>query len=581
MINKLKPIQVDKTSFKSIIEGGFLYVDKTDLIHDLITSGATNYFLSRPRRFGKSLLLDTIAEVFKGNRDLFNGLKIGETDYDFETHPVLKFTLSIASDSPKELKSRLGVQLDLMADRMDVKLKHHYYDTSVTELIENIYKKYKKTVVVLFDEYDDPVSSKIDNMNLAKKNAEVLRIFYSGFKSSNDMLRFVLVTGVTRYAMMGISAGFNLLTDISLDERYAAICGFTLNELDEYFSDYYPSVLETIVNSKQYKRSRLYEQRWSKNVKNLSVSDQIAISAIKTETDLRDEILRWYDGYTWDEETKILNPVSVLRFFFKQKFSRYWMATANSKNFLQNILRATPLNFTKDMLSNVPLTDLETVSVGELKPIPLLFQTGYITIDKIKDWITDTTYSFKIPNFEISNDYEKILIEAASNILVDDISREREILKTSIYKRDAAALSDLFEANFSRLTAEQHSRYMVMDNHNLKNYFTEFFYSAVLYLYIRSLIGNNVVQDEQGPYGKPDFTLRFPKNVHTIIEMKYSSRSDKTNIDKTLDNLARKALRVIKEKDYGVQHRKAGGKVISIGMGVAGRGKVKVLFAEE
>jgi hypothetical protein len=169
--------------------------------------------------------------------------------------------------------------------------------------------------VVLFDEYDDPVSSNIVDEKLAAKNAKILRIFFSALKSSNKMIRFAFVTGVTRYGMMGISAGLNNLTDITMDKNYSAICGFTHKELDDNFRGYYNPVLKTILKSEEYKNSRLFERNALEVHPPGSEPEQVEISVLKSESDLRDEIFRWYDGYTWDGMTKVLNPVSILNCF--------------------------------------------------------------------------------------------------------------------------------------------------------------------------------------------------------------------------------------------------------------------------
>ncbi|MDR2200095.1 MAG: AAA family ATPase [Deltaproteobacteria bacterium] len=585
MTEKLKEIRVEEASFKEIIEGGFIYVDKTGFIHKLITSKVKNYFLSRPRRFGKTLLLETMEEVFSGNEKLFKGLEIGKSDYNFKKHPVLRFNMNIQSFNSEQLNLSLMEMLSVMARGWDVELTTDSFDLSVEELIYLIYEKTKAKVVVLFDEYDDPVASNIHDEDLAAMNAKILRVFYSAFKSSNKFTRFAFVTGVTRYGMMGATSGLNNLTDISLDENYSAICGFTHKELDDNFRGYYKPVLETILKSEEYENSRLFERN-AQEVLPLDLEpDRIEISVLKSESDLRDEIFRWYGGYTWDGATEVLNPLSALNFFLKRKFESYWMKTVSSQNFLRDVFKSDPLDFTKDMLSNIPLEDIETVAVGELKPVPFLFHSGYLTIEKFITGIRRNPYFFKAPNLEVKDGYERILTEAASKILVKDSIDERKILLNGVYNRDAAALSDLFEGCYKRLTPEQRKKRHPPSSFaaylDLKNDYAEVFYSSVLYTYLKALLGGAVVQDESGPGEKPHFTLRLPKNVYAIMEMKYGTKNDRENSDAELDALAKKAATLVRRKSCAVHQEKAGGGLIKIAMGVIGRGDVKILFLDD
>ncbi|MDR2199693.1 MAG: ATP-binding protein [Deltaproteobacteria bacterium] len=571
----------DTSSFKDIIEDGYVYVDKTDFLYKILTGDDKNFFLSRPRRFGKSLFLDTIDEIFQGDENNFKDLKIGKMGYDFKKHPVLKFDMNLASGSPKELKTSILGMLRSMAEDKKVKLQSTSYDITLSDLIKYVYNKYEEKVVILIDEYDDPVSSHAENLTLAKKNAEVLRTFYSRFKSSNNIIRLAFVTGVTRYAMMGISTGFNHLVDLTLNKDYAAICGFTHHEMDLYFGHLYPKVLETVVNSVQYKQSRLLEKNKSVDFGGVPLSGDPTVSALNTEADLRDEILRWYDGYTWDGVTKVLNPVSLLYFFKTRSFDTFWNYSGDAESFLKNIFKSSPLSFTKDMLARVPKRDLTTVKVDELKPIPLLFQTGYLTVEKILGGKHEVPYSFKVPNHEIYGDYVRLLAKAVSNETINDINKEILILQNSISDHDSESLSQLFESHYSQLSAEQHARYGNETDLRLKEKLTEFFYSDIIFLYLRTLIGKKVKADEPGIYGNPDLTLQLSDHDYAIIEIKYAAGTGRPDASEVLNNLAKKALDAIKNKKYGVQYRKKGDRVTSIGMGIFGRGKVKIIFGND
>ncbi|MDR1871284.1 MAG: AAA family ATPase, partial [Deltaproteobacteria bacterium] len=218
----LKKISTSATSFRKLINEDYVYVDKTGLLRELLEGSSRNMFLSRPRRFGKSLLLDTILEIFSGDQDLFKGLQIEQSGYDFPKYPVLKMDMSLFSASPEELKLSLMTMLKDLAKKENLILDSPLPGSALKELIEKTRDVYNKDVVVLIDEYDYPVSSKIDNKSLAKGNSAILVDFYASLKSANGLLRFALLTGATRYAMMGISSGLNNLTDITFDKKYAA-----------------------------------------------------------------------------------------------------------------------------------------------------------------------------------------------------------------------------------------------------------------------------------------------------------------------------------------------------------------------
>ncbi|MDR2141401.1 MAG: AAA family ATPase, partial [Deltaproteobacteria bacterium] len=311
----MKNLPLAIQNLREIIEGEYVYVDKTDLLRELIK--IKQVFLSRPRRFGKSLFLDTLEEVFQGNADLFSGLKIAASGYEFKKYPVLRLSMTGDCSSPELLKEGLITKLEDIVKPYfpKVKLRSDKPGVALQRLIKDISQECGEKVVALIDEYDYPVSHYTDNPPLAKANTAVLSSFYVGFKEVDEFLRFVMVTGVTRYAMMGLSAGLNQLVDISFNPKYAAICGFTPDELDQYFGDRYDSVLEH-----------------QKSIGKMPVESSVA--------DLRQKIFDWYDGYTWDGRTRVLNPISILNFFNDSYFKEYWNFSAHSYVFLKNTMAA-------------------------------------------------------------------------------------------------------------------------------------------------------------------------------------------------------------------------------------------------
>ncbi|MDR1111527.1 MAG: AAA family ATPase, partial [Deltaproteobacteria bacterium] len=290
----MKPLSLISQTFQKIIENGCVYADKTRYVYDLAkTQGA--YFLSRPRRFGKSLLLSTFKSLFSGPPDpagppqgLFADLWIGrESDYDFrQVFPIMTFSMGTATRSTEELRLYLTTCLHDINIKENLNLTLTLPNIDLRRVIERLHEKYDRQVVVLIDEYDAPVSNNIDNGELAMKNGDMLRDFYAGFKDSDEFLRFVFVTGVTRYAFMGLSAGLNQLNDITLTPKYAGICGFTQEELDNCFREHLPVALEAMRGVEP-------------------------VPAEATVADLTDCINDWYDGYSWNGRTRVLNPFSI------------------------------------------------------------------------------------------------------------------------------------------------------------------------------------------------------------------------------------------------------------------------------
>jgi hypothetical protein len=399
-------------------------------------------------------------------------------------------------------------------------------------------------VVILIDEYDYPVSHYIGDSELAKANTAVLSDFYASLKSISSNLRFVMVTGVTRYAMMGLSAGLNQLVDISFDPEYAAICGFTPDELDQYFGDRYESVLD-----------------YQKSIGEMPAESSTA--------DLRLKILDWYDGYTWDRRTRVLNPISILFFFQKRYFKEYWNSSAPSYNFLKNTIASKPLSVTKDNFQGFSERDLSLTTVGELATVPLLFHTGYLTIDKIIKVAGKDKYSFKVPNFELKNMFYEVLFSSLSPILIENKDIESKNLNKALIDQDGPRLTQILNAVFSRIPASNYEKQNV----------NEYFFHDLLLCYFISLVAE-IRPEERGPLGDLDLILVTHYGLHAVIEIKYAKSEGRAELEEALDKLARQGLRVIQEKKYGETYRLAGHDFVTIGLGVIGRGEAKAVFGD-
>jgi hypothetical protein len=297
-----KELPLGNQTFAQIVDQNLLYADKTKYIYELVKSSKKNYFLSRPRRFGKTLLLHTISELFSGNRERFKGLWIDQSNFTFPKHPVLFLSLSQVSASPEILQKNIINDLSIIAKHAKLEVTGETPGTYLGNLIQALSEQYKAEVAVLIDEYDAPVTRNMSNQNVAEANANVLHNFFAILKKPYvaPNIRFTFVTGITRYALTSMDSGANHLVDISLKPEYAGLCGFTIEEFDSYFAD-----------------------RLEVTLSKLKETGDIEFSA--SVDDLRSEILHWYDGYNWGGETRVLNPYSILNFFDKNQLDSYWI----------------------------------------------------------------------------------------------------------------------------------------------------------------------------------------------------------------------------------------------------------------
>ncbi|MDR1315050.1 MAG: AAA family ATPase, partial [Deltaproteobacteria bacterium] len=371
-------------SFKKIILRNQLYADKTQYIYEMLKASDC-CFLSRPRRFGKTLLLDTISELFQGDRDLFNDLWIGnQSDYGFPRHPVLKFNMAYAKIStPDDLEGKIERGLKEMGAEHGVAITSDSYDEILGQLLKGLEKKYGVGAVILVDEYDAPVTDHIADRNLALACRNVLHDFYRSIKTNLNHVRFAFITGITRFALAAVDSGANNFIDISLDEEFAGICGFTLNEFDFLFQD-----------------------RFEETLNRLKARGQLPPGA--GVDDLKAKILDWYDGYNWLGNEHVLNPYSIIRFFSKKKLGSYWPRTG-FPSYLSSFIRDNNLDMSQQGFAvylDEQVTQNDLFGVGL---VPALFHSGYLTIDKEisiprltdNNLVQDDAYSFKTPNSEV------------------------------------------------------------------------------------------------------------------------------------------------------------------------------------
>ena len=463
MTRRRLPIGIQ--TFRKIREENCYYVDKTAYIRDLLNEG-THYFLSRPRRFGKSLFLDTLKELFEGNERLFEGLDIHD-HWDWSVrHPVLR--LSFGSGNFKEpgyLHANLMAQLDAVERRTDVVSEYTTAPERFAHLLEMLHGQAGQPVAVLIDEYDKPILDALDVPEVARANRDFLRGVYAVIKDRDAHIRFVFLTGVSKFSKVSLFSGLNNLKDITLDPRYSAVCGFTDADLDTVFSPELPGLD-------------------------------------------RDTIRDWYNGYSWRGEEKVYNPFDILLLLDRREFGAWWFETGTPSFLVETLFRRRVSSLALgEMVGSADL--LSTFDVDDMTTEALLFQTGYLTIRDEEDLGGEPLYRLGYPNREVRQSLNRSLLR----YLVKDSSRQmaNEVrLYRLLEAKDFAGLETLFHAFFASIPYEWYT------NNDFAGY--EGYYASVFYSYFAAL-GLDVVVEDSSNHGRLDMAVRFAGSAY-LFEFK-------------------------------------------------------------
>ena len=351
----MKKLPIGIQTFSKIRLEDYCYVDKTRMVTELLNTGSY-YFLSRPRRFGKSLFLDTLKDAFEGKRELFQGLYL-ENHWDWSLkYPVIRVDFGTGVlKSGEELAVRIGEILEEHAKNFSIQFQSESTPGMFRELILSLEKKYTGKVVILIDEYDKPILDNITDSERAKEMRDGLRNFYSVIKGADAHIKFVFITGVSKFSKVNLFSGLNNIKDITLDERFATICGYTETDLSIF-------------------------GEWLQGVD-------------------REKLRLWYNGYNFLGDS-VYNPYDILLFLDRKKFKAYWIETGNP-SFLIDLIRERSFNPLE--IERIELTEEEMseFDVDFIKLELLLFQTGYLTIKDTREIPGSTVYSFQYPNLEV------------------------------------------------------------------------------------------------------------------------------------------------------------------------------------
>ena len=485
-------------SFERIIEDGYVYIDKTDLIYSL-THGGSIYFLSRPRRFGKSLLVSTLKNYYLGNKELFKGLKIDRLEKDWNVHPVFHVDFNGANFT------QAGVLETMLDDYIDKWEKQYDIHTDpglgvglrFRDILCAVHEQTGRRAVVLIDEYDKPILDVLDvDTLLEDSHRNVLKAFYSVFKVADSHLQFVLLTGVTKFSQVSVFSGFNQPKDISMDARYETLCGITQEELDGYF-------VEPISAMAERNRCSFEEMK----------------SLLKQK----------YDGYHFsDNMTDVYNPFSLLNALDSLRLQDYWFSSGTPTylirllaHFKENMNELTGKYYRQEEFIDYK-ADVE-------QPLPMIYQSGYLTI---KDYDMEfNTFLLDFPNNEVKNGFLTAVASSYLKPSEDTGGWIRDVVRT-LRTGDTDRLCSLFTSFLSSIPYTMRRK---DDERERERYFQYTFY-----LILRLISVYTVYVEKQQSHGRVDCVLETPQYVY-IFEFK-------------LDGTAEEALRQIEEKGYAGEY---------------------------
>lgn len=498
----LKRLPIDVSTFAEIISENYLYIDKTEHIYALVTQGKY-YFISRPRRFGKSLLMSTLSELFKGNRALFKDLWIGTSDYQWTEYPVIYLDFSnLKISTSEEFETTLSLMVDEIGAAYNIDLSlYPYAQTKIGALIKKLSTPNK--VVVLIDEYDYPIINNLHNVPVAEANRNIIKGFFATLKSLDAHLRAIFITGVTRFAKTSVFSGMNNVRDITIDPRVATLLGCTDAEIDRYLADYIEDL-----------------------AKDLNCSTE----------SLRQKIKEWYNGYRFTRAyVKVYNLFSLFYLFDNKIFANYWFQSG-TPSFLVELMKREPEKITTfdsvilgpESLGNFTLEDIELDTI--------LFQTGYLTINDYNEKRDQYTLGF--PNKEVKESFDKYLLVAFLNTSANKVDSLRNKLINALDDNDIAEFCSVLTTLFANIPYQLHQP-------------LEKYYHSLLQLTC-SLLGMAATSEVSTNKGRIDLVLTTSTHLY-VFELKFK-------------DTAQKALDQILERKYYQKYLHQGKEITLVGL---------------
>ncbi len=497
-MNKRKKLPISISTFSNLINGNYIYVDKTQYIYRIVNQGGA-FFLSRPRRFGKSLLVSTLKEIFLGNKELFKDCWI----YDkiaWETYTVLHMDFSEVFSQATGIYQALTDMLHRQARENAVQIEGNSIPGLFLDLIQKLSKN--KPIVILIDEYDKPITDYLDNPEKAEEHRSVLKPFFGLLKSQERNIRFLFMTGVSRFSRLSVFSDLNHLADISFHRDFMKLLGYTSEEIEFYFADYIEEYSTTVPD---YSRETFFAK-------------------------LKD----FYNGYSWDGETFVYNPVSITHFFYEYQFNHFWFATGTPSMLIKMArLKGLDVRSLESFVVNKSFFD--TFDISNIDLDLLLFQTGYLTVKRREE----QRFYLSYPNREVE--------DAFINNLLQEFSGQAP----KFFEDFSPVIQDALFTNNIPLLIEQMKTFLAAIPYNLVTSDAEKYYHLVFYLVLKTAMGK-VSPVHPTSRGRIDMVVKTDLYIY-IIEFKLGN--------------GEKALQQIKDKRYYEQYLGKGKKVILLGIG--------------
>lgn len=468
----LSKLPIDLSTFRTLRESHYVYVDKTKYAYDIITGGR-RFFLSRPRRFGKSLFVSMLKEVLEGNKKLFDGLWIGDSSYAWQKYGVIALDFSVLGiNSAQTLQSGLKYSLLNVARQYDLEIDNKPNEPEI--ILDRVVKALRDRfgfVAILIDEYDNPILHALKDTDRARVIRDGISQFFSAIKGLDAYIDFVFITGITSFAKAGLFSGMNNVRIMTLDPRYAGVCGYNDDEVDAYFI---------------------------KHIQAWAIKEDIPYKQ------LRQKIKEWYNGYCFGKDVRsVYNPFSLMNALDKQEFKNFWFQSG-APTFLIEILKKEYLSYDPDYLE-VSEDFLGIFDVGATPVVALMFQAGYLTIvgyDREQN-----SYTLDYPNYEVKTALQKYLLEVFARL--DSVAAERISfqLRAALNKENIQEVVVLIEQLFSKVPYQLHVK-------------EEKYYHSLL-LMLCAASGIKTHSEYSTSDGRIDLVLELSQKIY-LVEVKFN-----------------------------------------------------------
>jgi hypothetical protein len=477
---QLQKLPLGLSTFSRLRKEGCLYVDKTEAAYNLITQGY-RYFLSRPRRFGKSLFVSTLDEILRGNKELFNDLWIEKSDYAWQEHGVIVLDLSHPkADSAENLEMDICDLLNdiAMSYKLDVEIDQKRINVALKNVAKGLHARFGR-VALLIDEYDSPIFKSLHNHEHAHSIRQALHSFFTGIKGLDAYVNFVFITGVSAFAKAGLFSGMNNLKIITLQEQYASICGYTDEELDQHFTEY--------IHAWSVKENMPYAE-------------------------LRSKIKDWYNGYHFGADTpSVYNPFSVMNAFDQQEFENFWFETATPRFLIDELSkehRKKDFHIFDAEHFQISKGSLGSFEIGTTPVEVLMFQTGYLTITAYDK--ESSLYTLGYPNAEVRASAQRHIFSLLTHIDPTSVEQISFLLRKAFNQKNIEEIVSLLKQLFVKVPYQLHTK-------------DENFYHTVLQTLLDA-VGLKPISEHAISHGRLDMVLEVPACIY-IIEFKLNKSS--------------------------------------------------------